>query len=128
MLDREATPVVTLTVTASVTQAIDDVQEVLLYYRAMYEQETAIPMADDGIAPDVTAADGIFTATIPSAVAGDGGKFIAVDDVLAEIAVFVLKIVVLLIKLFLLKAGNLRFGGIMWVTTSQHMVASLYHD
>lgn len=44
--------------------ATDPVQ---LKYRVMYTPEVSVPMRDDGVAPDSAAADGTYTAQIPTA-------------------------------------------------------------
>ncbi|MGJ8695762.1 MAG: lamin tail domain-containing protein [Verrucomicrobiaceae bacterium] len=54
-----------LVVTAHVRGLNNPVLGVTLYYRQMFESEVAVSMNDNGTAPDVTAGDGIYTATIP---------------------------------------------------------------
>ncbi len=59
-------------VTARVEATISPVREVDLHYRVMYGAEQSIAMLDDGVGADVQAADGLFTAVIPPAVATAG--------------------------------------------------------
>jgi hypothetical protein len=69
----ESAPAVTLpddteiVVTAQVDPAGDPVSSVSLHYRRMFEAEGTAPMADDGLAPDLVAGDGIYTGTVPLA-------------------------------------------------------------
>jgi hypothetical protein len=61
-----------LPVTATVTTTFDGLDEVLLYYRAMYGPELSLVMLDDGQHGDGPADDGVFGATIPAGVAAAG--------------------------------------------------------
>lgn len=54
------------TITAAVSPRLAPVDAVTLHYRVAYGSETAVPMTDDGVAPDLTANDGIFSAAIPA--------------------------------------------------------------
>ncbi|YCM43553.1 lamin tail domain-containing protein [Verrucomicrobiaceae bacterium 227] len=63
-----AQPVVgPLTVVANVRALQTPVASVTMFYRHMFSGEVALDMNDDGIAPDVTAGDGIYSASIPAA-------------------------------------------------------------
>ena len=64
-----------LVVTARVTAAGTDVNSVQLHYRVMYGVEAVTEMNDDGISPDMTAADGVFTGSIPAS-AYDPGEMV----------------------------------------------------
>lgn len=55
-----------VTVQASVSPTIFDVQSVKLHYRKMFESESELTMVDDGTQGDLLAGDGIFTALIPT--------------------------------------------------------------
>ncbi|MGB0993959.1 MAG: CotH kinase family protein, partial [Akkermansiaceae bacterium] len=55
-----------IAVTARVTETNHPISSVRLYYRAMYNSESQLTMKDDGIAPDVTAGDGIYTVNLPT--------------------------------------------------------------
>ena len=62
-----------ITITAKVSTTINALaasNPVKLYYRVMFNAETSVVMKDDGIAPDVTAGDHIYTAQLPTANAG----------------------------------------------------------
>ncbi len=48
------------------------VDQVLLSYRVNYQAEVDLPMSDDGVAPDLTAGDGIYTAAIPPNIGSSG--------------------------------------------------------
>ncbi len=52
-------------ITARVVRTLEDIGSVTLYSRAMFKPEGSRPMLDDGVAPDETASDGIYTASIP---------------------------------------------------------------
>ena len=43
-----------------------------LHRRVNYDSETTVLMADDGLAPDVTAGDGVFAGTVPASLFGEG--------------------------------------------------------
>jgi len=76
-----ADPVV---VTAEVSESFHAVDIVTLHYRVMYGSELSLEMADDGSGDDLTAGDGVYTATIPAGVAGAGEMlryYITADDV-----------------------------------------------
>lgn len=63
-----AQPVVgDLLVTALLREVNAPVESVTLFYRRMFAVETSLAMRDDGVAPDVWADDGIYTAMIPGA-------------------------------------------------------------
>lgn len=87
--DVEFSPVVAtenqpLTITASVSQFNHPVvaSSVQLNYRIMYGPEVTLSMVDDGSGNDAIAADGIFTATIPSSSfsAGEMVRWYATAD------------------------------------------------
>ena len=61
-----------LAITAEVSQTYGPVDAVSLGYRIGLGAEVRIPMADNGVGPDVLAGDGIFTATIPAAAYSSG--------------------------------------------------------
>lgn len=61
-----------IVVTAAVTATGLPVDEVRLHYRVMFGPEFVVPMRDDGMGEDATAADGLFSGTIPAAVAAPG--------------------------------------------------------
>ncbi|MCH2112773.1 MAG: CotH kinase family protein [Planctomycetes bacterium] len=42
------------------------IQQATLFWRVMYDSESSLTLADDGLSPDVTAGDGWWTATIPN--------------------------------------------------------------
>ena len=54
-----------LVITTRVAQALAAVTNVQLIYRIIYGSEMTVAMQDNGIAPDTTAGDGIFSAAIP---------------------------------------------------------------
>ena len=73
-----------LTVSVRVISTASALSVVRVIPRLMYDAElTAIPMKDDGIAPDLMANDGLFTANIPTSNVGYGQmlrwRFEAVD-------------------------------------------------
>ena len=53
-----------LLVTAEVTPSKDPVASVTLFHRQSFDAEVPIAMRDDGLVPDATAGDGIYSATI----------------------------------------------------------------
>ncbi|HEX40624.1 MAG TPA: hypothetical protein ENN81_01005, partial [Phycisphaerales bacterium] len=55
-----------LVVTAQISPTSNPVGTVTLGYRIDFNAEVLIPMADNGIAPDATAGDGVYTARIPA--------------------------------------------------------------
>ena len=59
-------------ITAQVTPLASAVDAVTVNYRTMYEAEQQQSMNDLGIAGDVVAGDGIYTATLPAGVAATG--------------------------------------------------------
>ena len=59
-------------VTAEVKPAFNPIGSVTLHYRIMFGTEASVPMLDDGAHQDGAAADGVFGATIPAAIAGPG--------------------------------------------------------
>ena len=61
-----------LVVTAEVSQTYEPVATVTLGYRIGFDAEVQIPMADDGVLPDVLPGDGVFSATIPAAAYSSG--------------------------------------------------------
>jgi len=54
-----------LTIVAHVRALQNPVSSVTLFYRHMFEAEISLGMVDDGVALDVTAGDGSYTAVIP---------------------------------------------------------------
>ncbi|HEX2751212.1 MAG TPA: lamin tail domain-containing protein, partial [Verrucomicrobiales bacterium] len=54
-----------LVLTAAVSPALTALTGVQLTWQVMYAAPSNTPMLDDGIAPDATAGDGIYTASIP---------------------------------------------------------------
>ncbi len=73
-----------LTITAAMRQVNGPVAAVNLYYRRMFGSESMLPMRDDGTGGDVTAGDGIWTATIPATAFGPAEmtrwRFVALDS------------------------------------------------
>lgn len=61
-----------LLVTARVRPNNSAINSVRLQYRIMFEHEVAVAMVDDGTAGDITAGDGIYSATIPATVSEPG--------------------------------------------------------
>jgi hypothetical protein len=59
-----------LVVTAAVLPRLIAVGQVELTYRVQYGSSTTLPMLDNGAGNDLTAGDGIYTATIPSSAYG----------------------------------------------------------
>ncbi|MBN1674186.1 MAG: DUF2341 domain-containing protein [Kiritimatiellae bacterium] len=59
-------------VTATVTDTIDGVASVTLYYRVMWNSEASLGMYDDGAHGDGAASDGVYGATIPASVSSTG--------------------------------------------------------
>jgi hypothetical protein len=55
-----------LTIVAHVRALQTPVASVTMFYRHMFLGEVSLNMADNGIAPDVTAGDGIYSASIPA--------------------------------------------------------------
>ncbi|MBN2271372.1 MAG: lamin tail domain-containing protein, partial [Sedimentisphaerales bacterium] len=55
-----------LVMTAGVSQTYQPVATVTLTYRIDFGAEVRIPMADNGVSPDIQAGDGVFAATIPA--------------------------------------------------------------
>jgi len=72
-----------LTVTAEISGSVDPVSSVVVFYRLAFGGETQLAMTDDGVAPDATAGDGIYTANIPASALQDGEmtrwRFVATD-------------------------------------------------
>lgn len=65
-----------MTVTVRVIMTKNPVAAVDVYTRRMWDAESgAISMRDDGVAPDVVAADGVYTAALPTAAIGTGEMF-----------------------------------------------------
>ena len=61
-----------LIVTATIESTINDVANVDLVYRVMYEEEVSLTMVDDGSGVDLVAGDGVYTSVIPAGVAQPG--------------------------------------------------------
>ncbi len=61
-----------IVVTASITESFFPLESARLIYRVMYGPQVSVPMRDDGIWPDETAGDGVFTAAIPATAYGPG--------------------------------------------------------
>jgi len=61
-----------IVVTARIDEAGGSVTDVTLYHRQRFDSETAVPMRDDGIAPDTVSGDGIYAATVPLAGLAEG--------------------------------------------------------
>ena len=61
-----------LVITAEVSQTYEPVDLVTLGYRIGFGAEVQIPMADNGVLPDLLPADGTFSATIPAAAYSSG--------------------------------------------------------
>ena len=61
-----------IVITATVAPTFDSLNSVELNYRVMFEDEISMAMVDDGTDADAQANDGIYTATIPGAVAESG--------------------------------------------------------
>lgn len=59
-------------VTAKVIPISGPVQTVTLYYRTMFDGESALPMTDDGQGGDAVANDGVYSSTIPANTALSG--------------------------------------------------------
>lgn len=59
-------------VTAMVEPTYEAVASVRLHYRVNFDAETDVAMVDDGIGPDATAGDGVYTAVIPHTAFGPG--------------------------------------------------------
>lgn len=55
-----------VTVTALVSETNHPVGSVVLFYRVMYGAESQLAMRDDGVAPDLTAGDGVYSAAVPT--------------------------------------------------------------
>lgn len=53
-------------VTARVAKTMHDVQSVQLFYRKMFDSESALTMVDNGADGDLVSGDGIFTALVPT--------------------------------------------------------------
>lgn len=74
-----------IVVTAEIDSANVPMVSATLITRLNYGAETSIPMADDGIAPDLLAGDGLWTASIPASFASPGQmvrwRIDAVDNV-----------------------------------------------
>lgn len=64
-----------ITVTALVRETVAPITQVRLLYRIMFAPERALAMADDGVAPDELAGDGIFTVALPT-VGVRGGQML----------------------------------------------------
>ncbi len=64
---------VELPITAEVSATFAPVAAVTLYHRVMFAAEVAVPMRDDGAAPDALAGDGIYTALISTDQLTPGG-------------------------------------------------------
>ena len=60
------------TITAEVEPSQHPLEKVELTYRVMFNGESVLEMNDDGTDADVTAGDGIYTATIPGNIAQPG--------------------------------------------------------
>ena len=61
-----------IVVTVSITESFFPLDNARLIYRVMYGPQVSVPMRDDGIAPDETAGDNIFSASIPAAAYAPG--------------------------------------------------------
>ncbi len=61
-----------LVITATVAPKTSSLAAVNLVYRIDYGNEVTLTMADNGVAPDTTAGDGIYAATIPASAYGVG--------------------------------------------------------
>ena len=61
-----------LLITAEVSATNEAVSQVEMVYRIGFDSEIAVAMTDDGVAPDITAADGIYSAVIPSSAYSAG--------------------------------------------------------
>ena len=72
-----------LTVTAEISGSADPVSSVVVYYRLAFGGETLLAMADDGVAPDAAAGDGVYSANIPASALQPGEmtrwRFVATD-------------------------------------------------
>lgn len=73
-----------LTIAARVGVVNAPVATVRLHYRRMFNAERVLPMLDDGVAPDVQAGDGVWSAVIPETAFGAGEmmrwRFVATDN------------------------------------------------
>lgn len=72
-----------LTVTVRVPALPTGTPTVTLTYRVMYGASQALAMRDDGVAPDLAAADEVYTAEIPASASGPGEMVrykVRVDD------------------------------------------------
>jgi hypothetical protein len=56
--------IVTVRVQRTTSNVVPD--SVRLAYRTMYDAETAVTLRDDGLAPDATANDGVYSGTLPT--------------------------------------------------------------
>lgn len=74
---------VDLVVTARLSEVSSPVSEVEMRYRVMFGSEKSVDMADDGVAPDLVAGDGLFSGVIPGTAFDDGEmirwRFVATD-------------------------------------------------
>jgi len=61
-----------LLITAQVTPTQDPITSVNLIHRQSFDAEMSVTMRDDGIAPDATAGDGLFSANLPLAGLSEG--------------------------------------------------------
>ncbi|NLH15246.1 MAG: hypothetical protein GX455_01575, partial [Phycisphaerae bacterium] len=59
-----------LPITAEIASTMSPINSVQLHYRVNFGAESKIAMRDDGAGGDATAGDGIYTASIPGAAAG----------------------------------------------------------
>ncbi|MGI9242498.1 MAG: lamin tail domain-containing protein [Verrucomicrobiales bacterium] len=73
-----------LVVTAEIGEVASPVAELTMFYRVMFDAEANVAMADDGVAPDAVAGDGIFTALVPGNLFEGGDmvrwRFLARDE------------------------------------------------
>lgn len=52
-------------ITARFASSLSGVAAAVMHYRVMFGAEKAVPMADNGVTPDLVAGDGLFSAIIP---------------------------------------------------------------
>lgn len=65
-----------LAVTVRVVKTKNNVSDVRAYYRTMWDAESAaMPLLDNGVAPDVEAGDGIYSAGLPTTTVQAGQMF-----------------------------------------------------
>ncbi|BDS05419.1 hypothetical protein NT6N_04590 [Oceaniferula spumae] len=59
-------------VTALVTETNHPISTVRLFYRVMFGSETQLTMRDDGVTPDETAGDGVYSVHVPTTTMSSG--------------------------------------------------------